>query len=192
MTIARFACLCLLFLVASCTGKKDDKGKKINLIENSNIKLRDKSFDKYYNDQYYSPYIVRLDKNTNSAFIQVDSVFGKVDHLDKNTREDYYKKALSLLSKDEIEAHKAIWAIPEMRQLQEADGGNGTIVTWIKEELDHKSGYYIIDVKRNDVEQLSQMKGISSFRIRLRPRTIDIADESGYFVSLTVWKRART
>lgn len=193
MTVTRLVYIfCLVLVMAGCIGKKGDDTKRINLIENSNIKLRDTSFQKYYSDLYYSPYIIRLDKNTKSAFIQIDSAFNNTDHLDKNTREEYYKRALSLLSKDDIEAHRAIWALSEMRQRQEADGGNGTVVTWIKEHLDHKTGYYLIDVKRNDVEQLNQMKGISSFRIRLRPRNIDIADESGYFVSLAVWRRAHS
>ena len=190
MTVIRYSTFCILLAMASCMGKTGDNTKRINLIENSNIKLRDTSYQKYYSDLYYSPYIIRLDKNTKSAFIQIDSVYGKTDHLDKNTREEYYKRALTMLPKDDFEAHKAIWALPEMRELQEADGGNGTVVTWIKEHLDKKSGYYLIDVKRNDVEQLNQMKGISSFRIRIRPRSIDIADESGYFVSLAVWRRA--
>lgn len=176
-------------LLAGCMGNVD-KSKKINLIENSSLTLRDTSFESYYQDRLYSPYIIRLDKNEKSAFIQVDSIYTKTSHLDKNTREEYYKKALALQPKDDIEAHRAIWAIPEMRDMQNADGGNGTIMTWIRERLDAKSGYYIIDVKRNDVEQLSQVKGTSSFRIRLRPRVIDISDESGYYVSLDVWRRA--
>ncbi len=182
----------LLTLMVSCIGKKAENNKKINLIENPNIKLRDTAFQKYYSDIYYSPYLIRLDQQPKSAFIQIDTVLNKANHLDKNTREGYYKSALSLLTKDDLEVHKTIWAIPEFRELQQADGGNGTIVTWIREHIDRKSGYYIVDVKRNDVEQLSQMKGISSFRIRLRPKNIEISDESGYFVSLAVWKRTHT
>lgn len=191
MAIVRLACICLLLLSLGCKGMKSDKTERINLIENKNINLRDSAFNNYYNDLYYSPYIIRLDNNAKSAFIQVDSAYDKVNHLDKNTREAYYKKALALQSKDDREVHKAIWAIPEIREQQSADGGNGTIVTCIKERLDAKSGYYIIEVQRNDVEQLSTVRGTSQFRIRLRPRTIDIADESGYFVSLDVWRRAR-
>ena len=189
MTISRIACILLLLIVTGCTGNKGDQSKRINFMEKSPLKVTDTGFGPYYKNIYFLPYIIRLDKQPKSAFIQVDSAYFAAKRLDANTREDYYNKVIALLPKEELQAHKIVWALPEMRKQQQADGGYGTIVTWTKERMDKKSGYYLIEVRRNDVERLSVVKGTSYFRIRLHPMKIEIADESGYFVSLEAWRR---
>ncbi len=190
MNIKYIYCILFLALAAGCKGK-GDPAKRINLVENPNLKMRDTAYAPFYAEKYYSPYIVRLTNAYKKAFIQVDSIYGKETHLEKGNREVYYKKVNSLLPKDDLEVFKTIWSLPEVQDLQIADGGNGTILTWIKDRLDKKSGYYIIEVRRNDIEQQSLVPDISYFRIRLRPSHIEIADESAYFVSLDSWRKTQ-
>lgn len=180
----------LVAFLAACKGKPASD-KRINLIENPNIKLHDTAFDRYRNGILFSPHIIRLDNQKKPAFIQVDSAYFSIKSLDKNNREDYYKKVIATLSKDEVEAHRKVWSIHEVRDMQQGDGGNGTIVSWTKEVLNDKNGYYLIELKRNDVEEMRQVYGMSAFRVRLRPYSMEIADESGYFVSLESWRRTQ-
>ena len=191
MSIVRLAAIIICIVIAGCKGKKGDSAKRINLIEKSPIKTGDSSLAPYYKNKYYLPYIVRLDKKAKSAFIQIDTAYFNTQKLDNNTREDYYNKAIALQPKDDLQAFRAVWSLPEMRDLQQGDGGYGTIVTWIKERADQKNKAYIIEIRRNDVEQLSLVKGTSFFRIRLHPQSIEIADESGYFVTLQAWRTQR-
>lgn len=180
----------LYIAFTGCMGKPDPD-KKINLIENHDIKLRDTAFEKYYNNKLFSPHIVRLDNNSKPAFILIDSSYFNTKSLTPADREVYYKKVLALLPKDDLAAHRLVWNIPEVRAMQQGTGGNGTIVSAIKEKMDSKSGYYLVELKRNDVENFSQVYGISLFRVRLRPFSMEIGDESGYFVSMEMWRRAQ-
>jgi hypothetical protein len=184
------ALILILVFLAACKGKPEPD-KRINLIENPNIKLHDTAFDKYRNGILFSPHIIRLDNQKKAAFIQVGSAYFNMKSLDKNTREDYYKRVVATLSKDEIEAHRKVWSIHEVRDMQQGDGGNGTIVSWTKEILNETNAYYLIELKRNDVEEMGQVYGMSAFRVRLRPYSMEIADESGYFVSLESWRRTQ-
>lgn len=177
-------------LIYGCNIKPDPK-KKIDMISNPDIKLRDTAYEKYYQGVLFSPHIVRLDNAEKPAFIQVDSCYFNMKALDKNTREDYYKRVIALLPKQELEVHRLIWKIADVRGIQQGNGGEGTIVSAIREVLDEKSGYYLADLKRNDVEQMSPIIGISTFRIRLHPLNIEVADESGYFLSLASWQQAQ-
>lgn len=170
---------------------KRDPNKKIDMISNPNIKLHDTAFEKYYAGTLFSPHVVRLDNGSKPAFIQVDSSYFGTKSLDKDTRDAYYKKVLTLLPKDELEVHRRIWAIAEVRAIQQGTGGAGTILSSIREVLDAKSGYYLVDMKRNDIEQLNPLNGIAGFRIRLRPLVIEVGDESGYYVSLESWKSSQ-
>ena len=189
MTNTRLVCVCILLLATGCTGNRTDASKRINLMEKAPINTNDSGLGPYYKKIYYFPYIVRLGKQPHNAFIQVDSSYFNTKHLETSTREDYYAKVIALLPKDDLTAYHAVWALPEMQKLQQADGGYGTIVTWIKEKLDKTNGHYIIEVRRNDIEQLSLVKGISYFRVWLHPLRVEIADESGYFVPLQSWRR---
>lgn len=181
----------IVILIFSGCGGKHEPVKRMNLIENPNIKLHDSAYEKYYKGELFSPHIIKLDNADKAAFMQVDSTYFSAKSLDKNTRDDYYKRVLAVLPRQELEAHKKIWSIPEIRALQQGDGAAGTIVSWTKEVLDEKSGYYLIQLKRNDIEELSPVYGIASVRIRMHPLVIDLADESGYFVSLEAWRRAQ-
>ncbi len=180
----------ILVFLAACKGKPD-ADKRINLIENPNIKLHDTAFDKYRNGILFSPHIIRLDHQKKPAFIQIDSAYFNTKSLDRTNREDYYKRVIATLPKDEVEAHRKVWSIHEVRDLQQGDGGNGTIVSWTKEILNEKNGYYLIELKRNDIEEMGQLYGMSAFRVRLHPYSMEIADESGYFVSLEAWRRTQ-
>ena len=187
----RYIITILLAIAFWSCNNNPDPNKGINLIENPNIKLRDTAFEQYHKGNLFSPHIVRIDNNKQAAYMKIDSIYFNVKSLDKNTRADYYKKTIALQSKDELEAHRRVWGIKEVRAMQQSDGGPGTIVSWTKDILDAKSGYYLIELKRNDVEEMSQVYGISVFRVRLHPASMEIGDESGYFVSLEAWRRTQ-
>ena len=183
--------LLLLLPLCGCGGKGGDRKGHINLIEKEALQPRDAKTQGYYDSRYYLPNVVRLNKGQKNAFIYIDSLrYKPAGLLDKTNREEYYSKAIANVSPNELQVHRAIWAMPEVQKLQMADGGYSTVVTYIT-ATPKTTGHYIVELRRNNIEEMTPEKDISSFRVKLNPLVIEVANESGYYVPLKAWRAGR-
>ena len=172
-------------IVVSC----GHTGKKINFLETAPIKPKDSVTQAYYDGRYFSPYIIRLGKSPAKEFIKIDTTFIKTKLITKTNREEYYKQTMQKIAPEELRVYRLIWQLPEMKALQTADGGNGTIVIRIKDKPASDRHYYEVEVMKNEIEQLTPVKDLTFFRIYLHPQKIEIASQSEYFVSLDKWRK---
>jgi len=184
----RFACFIFAIILCSCKGKPD-AGRKVNLLQRSSIERDSKEKD-YYDSRLYLPNVVRLYAGSKRAFIYIDSPALNPGKLDSSNREAYYAKALATVSSEDLRVHEAIWAIPEVRKMQQGDGGYGTLVTWITGRP-HPSDHYVVELRKNDIAEMTPLNDVSSFTVRLHPLKIEVTNSSGYYVPLAEWQAAR-
>jgi len=182
----------IYFIVAvafvGCVGKTGNS-KKVNLLQRSTIDKDSKLAD-YYSNKLYLPNVVRLHTGDKHGFIYIDSLSLNPGRIDNASREAYYIRAIATVSKEDLQVHEAIWAIPEVRKMQQGDGGNGTVVTWITGRP-HPSDHYTVELRKNDIDEMTPLNDICSFTVRLHPLKIEVANSSGYYVPVSEWRAAQ-
>ena len=180
--------LLILFCVGTACKSHTDSAGRINLIEKNPIAQRDSKTQGYYDSRYYMPNVVRMEPGNKNAYIFVDSPNQQTAGLiDKGNREEHYKKAVAMMDKNDLKVHHAIWALPEVQRLQLADGGYNTIVTYITSRPG-ATDHYTVELRRNNIEEMTPEKNVAAFTVKLHPLEIQVADESGYYVSLKAWR----
>jgi len=179
----------LIVLLYACHDKNSEKHEhKLSIFATDPIKKRDSLQDAFYKNKYFLPTVIRLDRNDKEAFISIDSPYFQTTRLDNNNREVYYTKVIALQPKEDIQVYYIIWQVPEMRKMQTADGGYGTLVANITKRPDKENPYYVVEIRINNIDEMPPANDISSFRIQLNPLQVALSDQSGYYVSLEEWE----
>jgi hypothetical protein len=190
MVMFRYAGLVFVLLICGCNGRHGAGHKMhLSLIAPPNpIKKKDTTQDAFYKNRYYLPTIIRLSRNDKEAFIRIDSPYFNFQRLDTNNREAYYEKVIAAIPEEDKEVYRIIWTVPEMRKMQTADGGYGTLVATIASRPDKEHAYYVAEIKRNNIDEMPLDNDIAYFRIKLHPLQVELSDQSAYFVSLEEWE----
>ncbi len=177
-----------LLLLIPCGDNSARKKERIQFGVVAPIKPVDTITQAFFDGRYYSPYIIRLGTKYKRSFINIDSAYFNIAHLTPAERETYYQKVVGLLPKEDVQVYQLIWALPEMHQLLTADGGPGTIVTWIKDRPSEHNDKYVVEIRKNEIKKFRLEKDLAYFRISLHPIAIEIATESEYYVPLKKWR----
>jgi hypothetical protein len=184
--IRGFSFFAMLGLLASCGS--EGKKHKIDLVSTSSIKPRDSLSNLYYNNSIFSPRIIRLGNGSNKSFVFVDSAFFGAKHLSKSEREDYYSKVKKLLPQKDLEVHTLVWAIPELKKQQLGDGGYGSSFSLIAERPSVDKPEYLVEIHLNNIDEYPFAAPISLLKVHMERKSVQIADKSGYFVSMHAWR----
>lgn len=180
---------CLLAVLASCGGNDNPyRERKFDLVNANPIKKRDSLTEACYQNKLFLATIIKLNPKDNEAYFCIDSPMFGAKYLTPTNRDDYYKKVVAALPPADRELYRTIWNIKEIREMQNGTGGRGTTVAFIMARPDTDNPYYLVDMRRNNIEELPPEHGISALKIRLKPLQVQLADHSGYYISLEEWQ----
>jgi hypothetical protein len=170
----RYFSIILIFLFLSCNQNENNKGttKSDSLTKGNNLGTETKIYkpdsleQAYMDGKYFNKYFIRLYPN-NYAYIYIDSeyveenfknkklkeLFFKTDILTSENRETYYKSIISGIPKEDLDIHKIVWKIKEIRdESKESTGGFLSVATKLTRP-DEENDYYSIAVIKDYYDQ---------------------------------------
>ncbi len=190
----------LAFITFGCASKS-----KINseLKSDNTDKVNDSIEKLFMEGKYFEATFIRLNKDSD-AFIYIEDdyakknikdgkikrLFLKTKGLTTDNREDYYNKIISGLPIEDIEIHKKVWNIEEVKKQQAGDGGMYTLATWITGKPTKTNPLYSIEVRRNYFDRFGICTTIGYIKINAKTSQILVNDfESGEDLPIEQWRK---
>lgn len=128
-----------------------------------------------------------------NAFIDIDTVYGNGHFLLRDSTEDYYKAAQTLIPEEDLKVYNIVWSIKEMQnEAGENWGGYHGVYARIDERPSDRgsSGFYRVVIKRSYEQREGRVFPIGFVRVKLRPRKILIeVTRNGTVVELSRWRK---
>lgn len=140
-----------------------------------------------------TPHFIWIDPEFVETYItdpEVKRLYAESEYLFPENREAYYQKIVSAMPREELRAHRLVWALPEVREQAEGgDGGMHTLVTWITDRPSAGYPYYYVEIKRNYFLRLGTCIPISYLKVDPQTGEIRVMNTDGDFLSLPEWRR---
>ncbi len=195
----------LLIILAFITFGCATKPKPNSDLPDYTDKVYDSIEKLFMEGEYFEATFIRLNKNSN-AFLYIEDdyakenikngkirrLFFKTKSLTKENREDYYNKIISGLPIEDIEIHKKVWDIEEVKKQQLSDGGMYTLATWITAKPTKTNPFYSIEVRRNYFDRFGICTMIGYIKINPVTNQILVNDfESSEDLPIEEWRKLK-
>ncbi|NDC42622.1 MAG: hypothetical protein EBZ77_13925 [Chitinophagia bacterium] len=189
-----FLLLLLLAVVVfpACKGRPDKrKAIKEQLIGHSSS--IDTSMQSFYDNKLYVANIIRFKHKFGKAFVYVDTVKSTPGKwfLQPAEREPFYIAEDARINGSDRAAYQYVWDLPEIQALQVGDGGYGTVYAFIGVRPVKDTGYYIMEIRKNNIQEFPLHQAIGSVKFNLRTHEAWVGDPSGYYVPLSTYRAAQ-
>ena len=138
----KFLIALISLVIFSCSSAPEGEYKTVNTKTKEQIQT-DSLIDAYKAGKFYKQRIIAIDDSL-SGFIFLHKE-NNHRHIPDGVRLGFYAEKRVLMDSMELAIHKMVWALPQMQNINEGDGGYNTKVTAVVKNGDH----YWIDLKQD-------------------------------------------
>lgn len=201
----KYILIFLSLLAAGCNSGSPKVNIKAVEQESNQAKLIEDSIEKaFMNGEYFMKEFIRLN---DEEFIYMDDDYVKENIKDENVkdlylntkglnkenRENFYHKIVSSLPKEDIEIHKLVWSLKEVKEQESGgDGGLYTLATWLVEKPTNTNPFYSFEIRRNYYWRFGICNPIGFVKVNSTTREIFINDPNlGCNLPLEEWRRIK-
>jgi len=171
-------------------------------INNENLKEESEIIDSdnnsseqsYIDSEFYWGNVISLDDSL-SGFFYVDSTMTDQlkDKVTPDERIEYYSKIRKDIPERLLSIHKSIWALPEMKNMVDGDGGYGTRITVWEGNYSDTIKSFTVELKKDYWDRWGAT--IPFFSVQVSPETghMKIVDmdlwPDGKEETIDVWRK---
>ena len=195
----------LAFVILGCKSKSQNINSALLKSDSlAVIQIEDSIEKAFMNGKYFMTTFIRLNKNEfihieddyvkeNIKDEKVKDLYFKTKSLNKDNREDFYVKIISSLPKEDIEIHKLVWNINEVKeQGKNGDGGLYTLATWIVDKPTKTNPFYSVEVRTNYFDRFGICLEIGYIKINSKTDEIFVTDfETGEDLPIDKWRKLK-